>query len=39
MYSKIKKITAILISIAILMGSLAVLAIGIHASEEEDEVK
>ena len=39
MYSKIKKITAILMSIAILMGSLAVLAVGIHASEEEDEVK
>ena len=39
MYSKIKKITAIMMSFAILMGSLAVLAVGIHASEEEDEVK
>ena len=39
MFSKIKKITAIMMSIAILMGSLAVLAVGIHASEEEDEVK
>ena len=39
MYSKIKKITAILMSIAILMGSLAVLAIGAYATDEEDEVK
>ena len=39
MYSKIKKITATLMSIAILMGSLSVLAIGVHASEEQDEVK
>ena len=39
MYFKLKKIISILISIAILMGSLSCLTIGAYATEEDDEVK
>ena len=39
MYSKRKKFIAILMSVAILIGSLAVLAVGAYATDEEPEVK